>query len=113
MDIVPNDIKRIEDIPWKLLQEMAIKELSTIPENEHIVFEGIFKLKWTKFQQMILSLAEKSYDEISPFQHKMAMLGDFSSEEILELSVIATVNSRLKSAKVEYWLVCRSLHTKR
>jgi hypothetical protein len=44
----------------------------------------------------------------------MSMLGDFSAKEVLELSVIGTLNDyQIKSSKISFYLICRSLHTKK
>ena len=111
---MPDNVKKIEDMSWEALRELATKELSTIPPNEHIVFEAIFGGKWPQFVQFILSLAGKSYDEISPVSKQMAELGDLSQNEVMELAIIATLNkTQLKSSKIEYYQICRLLHTKR
>lgn len=110
---MPDKLREIEKMSWNSLREMAAKELSTIPHNEHIVFDKMFGGKWPQFEHMILSLAGKSYDEISPIQERMAMLGDLSQAEVVELATIATLNkTQYKSAKIEYWQICKLLHTK-
>jgi len=110
---MPDKLRKIEKMSWDSLREIAAKELSTIPTNEHIVFETMFGRKWPQFEQMILSLAGKSYDDISPIHEKMATLGDLSQAEVVELATIATLNkTQYKSSKVEYYQVCRLLHTK-
>lgn len=111
---MPDNLKKIEEMSWEALQELATKELSTIPSNEHIVFETMFGTKWPQFERFILSLAGKSYDEISPVRKQMAMLGDLSGSEVMELATTATLNeTQYKSPKIEYYQVCRHLRTKR
>lgn len=111
---MPENLKNIEGMPWEELQSMAIKELSTIPVNEHVAFETLFRMKWPQFAQMISHLAGKSYDEISSVGEMMTMLGDLSGNEVMELTMIGTLNkSKYKSPKIEYYLICRHLHTKR
>jgi len=110
---MPDNVKKIEGVSWEELRELATKELSAIPPNEHIVFEAIFGTEWPQFEQFILSLAGKSYDEISPVSKQMAGLGDLSQNEIMELTIIATLNkTQLKSPKIEYYQICRLLHRK-
>ncbi len=111
---MPDNLKNTEGMSWEALRELATKELSTIPPNEHIVFEAVFGKKWPEFVQFILSLAGKSYDEISPVSKQMAGLGDLSQNEVMELTIIATLNkTQLKSSKIEYYQICRLLHRKR
>ena len=99
---------------WDSLLAMVTRELSTVPTRDHIAFEKLFQRKWPEFCQMILSLAGKSYDQISPIHERVAMLGDLSQAEVMELAVMATLNkTQYKSAKIEYYQVCRFLHTKR
>jgi hypothetical protein len=110
---IPEQLQKIEKMSWDELRKLANKELSTIPKEERIVFEHIFGLKWPQFVQMVSSLAGKSYAEILPIQNTATPLGDLTSREVVELATYATLNKTLlKSAKIEYWLLCRSLHTK-
>ncbi len=51
---MPYNLKKIEGVSWEALRELATKELSTIPPNDHIVFEAIFGTKWPQFEQFIL-----------------------------------------------------------
>ena len=85
-------LKNIDEMPWEELERMAIKELSTVPVTEHIAFEALFRLRWPQFTQMIVNLAGKSYDEISSVREMMATLGDLSGSEVVELTMIATLN---------------------
>ncbi|MGB8706848.1 MAG: hypothetical protein WCD72_02705 [Dehalococcoidia bacterium] len=106
-----DNLKKIEGVSWEALRELATKELSTIPPNDHIVFEAIFGTKWPQFEQFILSLAGKSYDEISPVSKQMAELGGLSQNESGELAIIATLNeTQYKSPKIEYYQICRLLY---
>ena len=110
---MPDNLNRIERMSWDSLREKATKELATIPARERIVFEKLFQRKWPEFCEMILSLAGKSYDQISPIHERMAMLGDLSQAEVMELTIMTTLNkTQYKSAKIEYYQVCRFLHTK-
>ena len=110
---IPNSIIDIEKMSWDSLRRLAIQELDTVPKEEHIAFETLFKAKWPEFRQMILSLVNKSYPDIRIISENMAMLGDFSSKEALALANIATLNTvQLESPKVEFLLICRYLHTK-
>jgi hypothetical protein len=109
---MPGDIQRIEDTSWDSLRKLATEALSTIPKSEYIIFETLSGLQWPQFQQMVLSLAGKSYAKIYPFRKQMERAGidDFNNAEGVQLAIFATVNNRvIKSAKVEYWLLCRNL----
>jgi len=117
-------LREIEEISWDSLREMAVEELSAIPPDEYVAFEKMFGVEWPQFEQMIISLAGKSYDEIFPVHEKMFMLGRAALDsrshrfhelqaEYVELATIAMYNrSQYKSAKVQYWQICRLLHTK-
>ena len=124
MDETLGKLREVEEMSWDSLREMAVEQLSGIPPDEHDVFEKTFEVDWPQFEQMILSLAGKSYDEISPVHEKMFMLdrrrldarshmSPESQAEYVELAKIAMLNkTQYKSPKVQYWQICRLLHTK-
>jgi len=121
MDETLGKLREVEEMSWDSLREMAVEQLSGIPPDEHDVFEKTFEVDWPQFEQMILSLAGKSYDEIFPVHEKMFMLDrrhfgsrshryHESQAEYMELAKIAMLNrTQYKSAKVQYWQICELL----
>ena len=106
-------LRAVEQMSWDSLREMAVKELSAIPTNEHVVFEKMFGVEWPQFEQMITSLVGKSYEEITPVHEKMFILARLSQDEVVELTAIAMFNkTQYKSPKVQYWQICRLIQTK-
>jgi hypothetical protein len=111
---MPDSLKKIENMSWDSLIQLATEELDTIPEEKHIVLETQFNRRWPELIQMILSLPDKSYEDITIIRRKLGILGKLSSDEKWTLAWFGTLNkSRYKSTKVEYYLICRHLHTKR
>ena len=111
---IPNSLKQIENMSWDSLKQLATEELDNIPEEKHVVLETRFNRRWPELIQMILSLPDKPYDDIMIIREKLGILGKLSSDEIWTLAWHGTLNkSRYRSPKVEYYLVCRYLHTKR
>lgn len=110
---MPNNLKQIENMSWESLIDLAKKELATVPVRDRVAFETLFKLKWPQFEQAIISLAGDTYKKISQIQERMSMLGDFSGKDVAELTMISTLNTtQYKSPKIEYYLICRALHTR-
>ena len=121
MDETLGKLRKVEDMSWDSLREMAVKQLSGIPPDEHDVFEKTFGVDWPQFEQMVTSLAGKSYDDIFPVHEKMFVLDrrrfdsrshryHESQDEYMELAKIAMLNrTQYKSAKVQYWQICELL----
>ena len=98
---------------WDELRDLAVGELQTIPVEDRRVFEYVFQTTWDEFYESILGLCNRPYAEIAGAQAKLSTLGDFSSDGVLETAALATVNTGVrKSAKLEYYLITRSLHTR-
>ncbi len=112
---MPENLKRVETMSWASLKALAIKELATIPAKERIVFEARFNMKWPQFEQFILSLAsaKSTFKEISLVHERVSTLGDFSGKDIIDLTMMSTSNiAEYQSPKIEYYLICRALHTR-
>lgn len=106
-------LTRVEQTSWDDLRGLAEKELDTIPINDRIVFEAVFRRNWEDFRGYVLDLAGQDFQAISKTHNRLAMFGDLDQSEVVELTALAVLNSaRYRSAKLEYYLVTRLLHTR-